>query len=1361
MGASDILAQPNSSVVSTVVPLTKTVCTVVSQSPYPLLATACIRFKFGDKYTRKLRAICDPGSQLNIISATIVDEFKITRTASSVGLRAINGLPTRAKGEVQLQLWHNYRDEVVCDSKFVIIPNELPDHPIVTFHPDPFPRLRIYELADQQYFKHGKVDILLGVGLMSRQIKEGIKHNSLGLLAQNTSFGWIVSGGDEVSDVNRQPIVGIVAKDELRHAIQKLWEIDEMDERRLSTDDEYCERHFDSTVVHENKRYSVLMPLKPDAELGNSRNKALQRFYALENRFKRDPEFKEKYVKFMDEYLRLNHMCPASPLDPNQLHCYLLHHGVAFESKPRVVFSGKDQTTNGSSLNDIQFTGPRLQKDLMDIVMNFRIGQCAMTADICKMFRQIKLQKSQWDLQRILWRTDPNQPIRDYWLTVVTYGLRSSPYLAVKTLQQCASDNAKEYPIAAKVALKDFYVDDLLTSTDTVEQAVMLKKELIQLLDQGGLELAKWRSNIAQLLTEEEDWKTIEMPDNVSVLGLKWDYKQDEFCFEFEPRTQPDVITKRYITSEAAKNFDPQGWVAPKTLEAKLFIQEAWRAGSDWDKPLPSELQQKWKAFYEDLTVINQLRIPRWLKISALSEVQLHLFTDASGKAYGVAAYVRVKTDNKWKAQLLCSRSKVAPLKKLTIPRLELCAVDLSCKLINKIRGIDRFKIAQLFVWTDSEIVLHWTRKDSNSLQPFVANRVANILKVVTPGQIRHIKSEQNPVDVLSRGTTMKELLTNQLWWNGPKMLCQEMDDWPEWSMSKCSTEVETQIESECKKVPVAKLGPLVLLTVATEGDDMELIKRISSIDKLCRVTAYVLRFCLLCLGPLRKRKEEEDNFVASAKEQLVAQLVDEIGKGHKIDVTVEDGKQIQIAQLSVKEISNAMNYWIIASQKDSFPVEYEALARNKEIPKSSRLRMLTPWMDEYGILRITGRLANSELPLNQRRPIILDYKSDLAKRLVVKAHKELLHGGVQMCTQYLRQKYWILQGRRLLRSTVKTCMKCCRYREETRTQLMADIPSYRLQPAPAFHHCGVDFAGPLELKHGRNSTVKAYISVFVCMVTKAVHLELVSSLHSDSFLKALHRFINLRAGAVRHMYSDNGRNFVGADRALQEAAEEWQDAAVMKFLQTRSIDWHYNPPYAPHQGGLWEAAVKSMKHHLKRICQKQLYTYEDMSTLLTKITACLNSRPLTPMSDDPADLSILTPGHFLAGQPILAPYEPLLADVPLNRLSSWQKLQKIQQEFWDRWQKEYLSEQQRRNKWADRNRSLKVEDMVIVKQDNVPACEWVLGRVVEVFPSKKDDLVRTCKVRTAKGTIVRAITQLCLLPLDEEQMPTFDTGCS
>lgn len=267
-------------------------------------------------------------------------------------------------------------------------------------------------------------------------------------------------------------------------------------------------------------------------------------------------------------------------------------------------------------------------------------------------------------------------------------------------------------------------------------------------------------------------------------------------------------------------------------------------------------------------------------------------------------------------------------------------------------------------------------------------------------------------------------------------------------------------------------------------------------------------------------------------------------------------------------------------------------------------------------------------------------------------------------------------------------------------------------------------------------------------MVYKAVHLELVSNLTAEAFIAALTRFVNLRAGRVQHMYSDNGTNFVKADRELQEAVQIWQAHDVVQHLANHSIEWHFNVPAAPHHGGLWEAAVKSTKHHLKRMGGAHLFTYEEMATLLAKIAACLNSRPLTPISSDPNDLTTLTPGHFLTGQAIVTPYERYLEDGPSNRLTDWQKTQKLQQDFHIRYTQEYITEQQRRNKWAKSYRSLQIGDMVFIKNEITPPSQWLMGRVVQTFPGP-DGKVRSSEVKTERSHFLRPVTRLCLLPID------------
>lgn len=491
---------------------------------------------------------------------------------------------------------------------------------------------------------------------------------------------------------------------------------------------------------------------------------AMRRFHQLEGRFRRQPELKEQYVQFMREYEQLGHMRRANPLPSGTPHYYIPHHAVAIERKFRVVFDASAKTTNGHSLNEIKYVRLRLQRDLMDVVMNFRVGQFAITADICKMFRQIQVDQAEWDYQRILWRESATEPIRDYWLTVVTYGMASSPYNAVKTLLKCAQDNAQEFPKASRIAQRDFYMDDLMTSVASPEEVQDLKNELDSLLLKGVFELAKWRSNCKTLMNNQCDPKLVKEQGSTSVLGMSWNYELDMFQFKMKNEIRTKTVTKRVITSEAARIFDPQGYLAPVTIRAKVCIQELWRKRSAWDEPVPPEMEAKWSQYCAELSAVEQIQIPRWLHITPVNACHIHIFCDASIRAYGTAAYIRINQSGEWGAMLLCAKTKVAPLKTVSIPRLELCAVELGCKLLTRIRTIEAFATAPTFLWTDSEIVLYWLRKPPNELKTFVSNRVVNILQAIEPEQSRHVRSEHNPADLASRGVRVNSLINNELW---------------------------------------------------------------------------------------------------------------------------------------------------------------------------------------------------------------------------------------------------------------------------------------------------------------------------------------------------------------------------------------------------------------------------------------------------------------------------------------------------------------------------------------------------------------------------------------------------------------------
>jgi len=316
----------------------------------------------------------------------------------------------------------------------------------------------------------------------------------------------------------------------------------------------------------------------------------------------------------------------------------------------------------------------------------------------------------------------------------------------------------------------------------------------------------------------------------------------------------------------------------------------------------------------------------------------------------------------------------------------------------------------------------------------------------------------------------------------------------------------------------------------------------------------------------------------------------------------------------------------------------------------------------------------------------------------------------------------------------------------------MGNLPIERISQSRPFQNAGVDYAGPFQILDsvGRGKrTHKAYIALFICLCTRAIHLELVNDYSSDGFLAAFKRFV-ARRGLPSVLFSDNGTNFQGAERTLNLAFKALtKDRDLQAHLASDGITWKFIPPSAPHFGGLWEAGVKSVKHHLKRIIGTHTLSIEEFSTLLTQIEACLNSRPICALSDDPNDLSPLTPGHFLVGGPLIAIPEESVLDLKESRLNRWQRLRRMHEQFWRLWTKDYLHSLQQRHKWQQRCPNLSIGDLVIVRDDLLPPSKWKLGRVQSLYPDAERQ-VRVVDVKTVSGVYKRPITKLCRLPVEQ-----------
>ncbi|KAJ0182261.1 hypothetical protein K1T71_001630 [Dendrolimus kikuchii] len=403
-------------------------------------------------------------------------------------------------------------------------------------------------------------------------------------------------------------------------------------------------------------------------------------------------------------------------------------------------------------------------------------------------------------------------------------------------------------------------------------------------------------------------------------------------------------------------------------------------------------------------------------------------------------------------------------------------------------------------------------------------------------------------------------------------------------------------------------------------------------------------------------------------------------------------------------ELKSSLKIILHKAQREMFPEEYLTLKSKQNLPPNSKLISLSPFLDSDNLIRVGGRLNHSLYPYDVKHPILLCSKHHITHLIFRLQHKTLMHAGPQLLLANVRQTYWPINGRNLARKIVHSCVRCHRFKAIPIQPIMADLPKERTQLEFPFLISGIDYAGPVLIvdRKGRGSRlIKSYICVFICFAVKAVHLELVTDLTKEAFLAALNRFIS-RRGKPATIYSDNGTTFVGASNELARFLNNNSESLGFDLLE-QGIKFKTIPAYSPHFGGIWEAAVKSVKYHLRRILTLAHLTYEEMSTCLVQVEAILNSRPLTPLSTDPSDLSYLCPSHFLIGRPLLSALHEDFLEKNINRLQRYQKVEKLRQHFWQRYSTEYISLLQTKTKWTHSSGKLEVGSLVLIKDRSQP----------------------------------------------------------
>ena len=975
-----------------------------------------------------------------------------------------------------------------------------------------------------------KIDILVGINQYWNILMESpppLKINSL--VMQPSVFGWLISGSVETSSNNvsveekalnltcssNATFVSLSVSDE---QLASFWSLETVgivkDEQNKSLEKNPAWTQFVENLEysHSLRAYKVSLPwrsLTIRASLGNNFLHALKRLQHLHKKsFSNDPILQSKYYAVFQKYFenKIAEVIPPHEIKPYHLYTYpvfyLPHRAVikiGSSSPIRPVFDASAATSTGVSLNDAVNSGPSLYPDLVEVLIRFRRWPIALSGDICQAFLQVHVNEVDCNVHRFLLFL--NGKLTHCRFKRVPFGNTCSPFLLNATIKYHLS----LYPKSRTVTelLDNLFVDNILTGADTHAEAEEIYEKACKILREAGFVLDKWSSNDGKLLQVFNENQVCVLSQKY--LGLEWHMLDDKIVFKnFLNVKECMTFTKRSMLSLISSIFDPLGLIAPYVLYGKILFQRIWRLGPQqkWDSPLPEELSNSFRDWLHSSVDLNQFYCPRsyfshsWRKTA--NSATIVVFGDASEAAYGAVAYLRTWSQELgYTTSFITSKTRVAPVKSLTLPRLELMGALLAARLAVFCKIALKLDDAEVQAYTDSTIALNWIKGDAIKFKTFIANRIISIQEKVPADQWYHCPGSDNPADLASRGILAKDLVDCKKWLNGP--------DWMKihkvYPKSKESTPCQNDIELEVKVVNMS-----VILNI----DETFEFKKISSYHKIIRIIAYINRFKNNCR--LFKAIKQTGPLTSA-----------------ETDVAKETLWKLQQARY--------------------YPSEVTKLQNGEPIKRDSKILNLSPYLDSRGILRVKGRLHNSKLDFAQKHPIILP-NTHVSLLLIRAYHLLYEHAGVDHVVSQIRESFWIVKARRIAKTVVRYCVPCQKINSRPCNQVAPPLPEYRVVQNRPFSVVGLDFAGPLSCK---GSNKKWYILLITCASVRAVHLEMTPSQNLTDFFNCFSKFTS-RRGIPDVVISDNFKTFQSAS---QDVLEKYGPLAPKWKFITPKAPWH------------------------------------------------------------------------------------------------------------------------------------------------------------------------------------------------------------
>ncbi|KAI5708064.1 hypothetical protein M8J77_015657 [Diaphorina citri] len=928
------------------------------------------------------------------------------------------------------------------------------------------------QLSDTNY-PTAEIEILVGADEAGKLYTGRRKILSCGLVAMETMLGWTLSGkvpGSKPSGSMANVVTSLFVQ---QAPISDLWSLDVIGIRD-PTDSGDIERdtldHFLATVkINSENRYEIRLPfISEHPPLPSNYGLAKKRLDNTIQKLRKDG-YHDDYQRVLDDWEEKGIIEKVSQEQMSIVSHYLPHRHVIKVNSTTPVRPVFDASAHGAglpSLNECLEKGPNLIEKIPACLARFRKKRVAVSGDIAKAFLQISVDPEDRDFLRFLWN-DGNKYIV-YRHCRLVFGVSPSPFILEATIQLHLEDvlkrcdgNQTQWLKSQVEQLKDsFYVDNCLTSLNSLSEARDFTVLASDIMRERQFDLRGWELSY--------DNST----EATNVLGLLWTKDKDVLSVNIESlkNMEFDKITKRVILSAAHRLFDPIGFTCCVALIPKLLLQETWLQNLAWNEPVSEEVEARFLKWYEDVLLLAEVKIPRWILWNDdEAEYSLHVFSDASGAAYAAVIFLRVETRDCIQLRLLAAKARVAPKSKatkpMTIPRLELLAASIGCRLhASTVRDLKLEHVKTTF-WTDASTVLAWVLRQE-PWNVFIMNRVKEIRTLSKECEWRHVPGSMNPADLPSRGCTAKKLIECR-WWEGPPWLLSEPGSWPQ-QEAKVD---EDEVIKERRKTVVS----------AVVVSDSSWYQFTNNYTKLIRVMAWVRRL------------------------------------KSNVEIKKTSGTLPEPHGLTVEEFRSAELMVFRLIQKES--------------PEEMKKMDNTVTIMEDGLLRLKSRVSFREDDHSFRFPIVLPGKHPVVRNMILAMHKEHCHAGAQTLLAIVREKFWLIGGRKVMRSILSSCVVCKRYSAHNVQPEPIPLPEPRVRDAKTFEVVGVDLAGPLFVKDNSDGSKKVWVCIFACAVYRAVRLELVWSLTTDSFIQVLRRFIS-KNGRPQIIYSDNGTNFVGFNNA-------------------------------------------------------------------------------------------------------------------------------------------------------------------------------------------------------------------------------------